>query len=589
ILDNKSTPQRILLTASAVKALMVTRKKIKFPFVAKGAMNLNIITFKTSTNRHTDAIRKESYQYLYKKEGEHYQIVEGENTRNMVRHERNVMTLAAFRGSKRRFEKFDNVPLINLRDYRKRTKDMDKALRVETYSMKAENKNKIGTFGPEWFNKNKLYFKKLLISITAKNDASKMKQLYTRLQADYGKKYDGLVLNEFEKGTLYAIILNEAFRRMPTDPALRARTDRWLKKQKEIFKKYTAQYIKIWRADHKAEWDRIKKLDPTITPKRIAEVLSLTLPRDRKHMMEMLKSSKTISRDMKIMSYTQKLKGEALPSAYGASTPAAIGKRFFKLYGVTQLRLDALSGRKRAVAQLVLNLLSPLNREKLTYAKEKQNFLNSDLPLQLISLYDEKKGISPMIEVLGRDNFSRMAEIYSLARKKKTPALETLLEKPKYSKTFDDFRKMVLKVRAAQLAGKTSVEYNKFKFHMKTEVMAGPYLKCANGSMAIRQRFFITTKKSLSVPWTGAYAERNVLVKGAQRKRAAYLTLMVGLFYKPRKTPPPKEPPPPRIPPPGGGKTTPPSRIQAPTGGGGSAPAAGSRDVTPTDNSGSQL
>lgn len=546
ILDNQSTPQRILLTASAVKALMVTRKRIKFPFQSQGALNLDIITFKTDTDRHTPELREESVQYIYKRQGERYQVVDGENSRRIPKDLRNVMTLAEFRGSSRKFEKFDNVQLINYKRYKEATDNMDSALRVlssKEFDLTPGNTPHLRKFTREWYDLNQTYFLRKIIDMRKPESEDRIKtMLFKKLMKDYEVYRANLPgtkpLSQYEQNMLYAMLLDRSFLKIAKNPSKnmpKEKIERALDIRKSLFRKYLQTYINKWIAKYPNEWNEIKKADPSITPTAVANLIALAMPKDYAHMKEMLQEPTQITRDMKFLSYTQKLGSESMPSAYGSASPEPIRKNFFKMFGVTRFNLSSnLDKRKQAVARVILNLLSPLKMSELKDNKERVEFLDSELPLMLISLYDKSKGISPMIEVLGMENFENITKLYSALRKEKDPKKAAeLLNNSAIKKSFDGFREMVLKVRNAQLSGKNSADYKGFTFHFDTEVMAGPYLKCANGTMAVRQRFRITTKKSLHVPWTGAKAERAVVVKGRYKKEAAYLTLAAGFFYRP--------------------------------------------------------
>jgi len=550
ILDNKSTPQRILLTASAVKTLFITRKRIKFPFQSKGAMDLNIITFKTDKKRYTPEIREESVQYLYKKQGERYQVVEGENARQIPKDLRNVMTLAAFRGSKRKFEKFDNIQLINFKKYRRASKDMEKALRVVTskeFKLNPGNTPHLRKFARQWYNLNQTYFLRKLIQMRTPATEEKFKTLlFKKLIKDYDTYRANLSgtkpLSQYEQNVLYAMLMDRSFLKIAKNPSRnmpKARIERALSIRKSLFKQYMVKFVTKWKAKYPDAWKQIKEADPNITPAAVANLIALAMPKNYAHMKEMLQEPTQIGRHMKFLSYTQKLKSESMPSAYGGANPEAIRKNFFKMFGVTKFNLSSkLDKRKQAVARVILNLISPLKMGELKDNKERVNFLDSELSLMLISLYDPEKGISPMIEVLGMSNYENMTKLYSALRNEKDPAKAAkLLQNSAIRKSFDQFRKMVLKVRNAQLSGRKSAEYNKFTIHFDTEVMAGPYLKCANGTIAVRQRFRITTKKSLRIPWAGARAERSVHTGGKFRKKAVYLKIPILGFYVPGTTP----------------------------------------------------
>ena len=583
ILDNQSTPQRILLTASAVKALMITRKRIKFPFQSQGAMNLDIITLKADTQRHTPEIRDESVEYIYKRQGERYQTVKGENTRRIPYRDRNVLTLAAFKRSNRKFEKFDNVQLINYKNYRNATKAMDNALKVlssKEFEMNPSNTPHLRKFAREWYDLNQNYFLRKLIQMKNPETEEQIKtRLFKKLIEDYNEYRANLPgtkpLSQYEQNMLYALLLDRSFLKIahsPTPNMPKERIERALKIRKRLFRKYMIKYVNKWRMKYPEAWEQVKKADPNITPTKVANLIALAMPKNYDHMKRMLENPTQIGKDMKFLSYTQKLDSESMPSAYGAANPEAIRKNFFKMFGVTNFKLDALDNRQKAVARVLLNVLSPLRMRRLNNNKERVEFLDSELSTLLISLYDPEKGISPMIEVLGMSNFENLTKLYSAIRAEKDPAKAAeLLNNSEVLKSFKNFREMVLKVRNAQLAGKKSAEFNGFKIHFDTELMAGPYLKCSNGTVALKQRFRITTKKTLRVPWKGAKAERSVLVKGRYKKEAAYLTVAGGLFYKPgqrgRKAPPPERPP--QRPP---GKRPAPTREATAPGGGAATP-----------------
>jgi hypothetical protein len=423
---------------------------------------------------------------------------------------------------------------------------MDSALRVlssKEFDLTPGNTPHLRKFTREWYDLNQTYFLRKIIDMRKPESEDRIKtMLFKKLMKDYEVYRANLPgtkpLSQYEQNMLYAMLLDRSFLKIAKNPSKnmpKEKIERALDIRKSLFRKYLQTYINKWIAKYPNEWNEIKKADPSITPTAVANLIALAMPKDYAHMKEMLQEPTQITRDMKFLSYTQKLGSESMPSAYGSASPEPIRKNFFKMFGVTRFNLSSnLDKRKQAVARVILNLLSPLKMSELKDNKERVEFLDSELPLMLISLYDKSKGISPMIEVLGMENFENITKLYSALRKEKDPKKAAeLLNNSAIKKSFDGFREMVLKVRNAQLSGKNSADYKGFTFHFDTEVMAGPYLKCANGTMAVRQRFRITTKKSLHVPWTGAKAERAVVVKGRYKKEAAYLTLAAGFFYRP--------------------------------------------------------
>ncbi|MBN1494539.1 hypothetical protein JW911_02240 [Candidatus Peregrinibacteria bacterium] len=573
VLDNDSTPQRILLAASALDVLMIARKQIAFPFAHHKGMNLTIITLKTSTERDTGTIRNQSPYYIYKRDGQRYQLVKGESTRDFTKADANVMTLKEYKDRERkgaRFEKFENIGAISKQEYQDLSGKMDTALSVkgpEQFSMSQENGKYVANFGASWFAKNRKFFTRLITRETMANAAANRKIIFTKLQKDYAKgKFEGAKpLNDYEMNILYSILIDLSFTAIEKEAGRNKASERQinesLERRNAAFRQYMIRYINEWRTQNAQAWKEVQKAYPEATPEVIANYLFQCMPQDYTQLRSKLTKPQQITENMKFMSFTRKTGGEAVPSVYGISNTNEIQNRFFKVFGPTTLNLNALDARQKAAAQMVLNLLSPLNmKETLTTAQEKMEFLNSDLALSLISLYDKNSGIYPMIEVLGKDNFVRLTAIYKYARQHNIADVNKLLIDPQNAAAFNEFHKLVLGVRNAQLNGEKTYKYKEFTITNDTKVMAGPYLKCANGTIISRQRFAITTSKKLAVPWTGAYAKRNVLVKGVQRKEAAWLTVGLGIWVQKPNQPPspptkeatPSDQPPPKDTPSGG-------------------------------------
>lgn len=99
---------------------------------------------------------------------------------------------------------------------------------------------------------------------------------------------------------------------------------------------------------------------------------------------------------------------------------------------------------------------------------------------------------------------------------------------------FKRFAVLVNGIRNAQLNGDPSYTFeNKYIFHIeKTDIHAGAYLKCGNGTIALSQRFGITTtdtKRVSTARWYSAKTEKNITV--IPREGVAYKTLTIGLAY----------------------------------------------------------
>ena len=202
----------------------------------------------------------------------------------------------------------------------------------------------------------------------------------------------------------------------------------------------------------------------------------------------------------------------------------------------TRLRINSLNPTEKAAARFILTQLSPLDSKNLDTPEGKTNFLKSELSMLIISLYDEKHRVSPLIQVLGKTTFAAMTDIYQALKAAERPprdpsSLKTMLDLHK--EHFDRFATLVNGIRNAQLNGEPSYTFGKYIFHMeKTDMHAGAYLKCGNGTISLSQAFRITTtesKRFSTAKWYSAKTEQNITV--IPREGVAYKTLTLGFAY----------------------------------------------------------
>ena len=528
---------RILLAASEAKRLYVTRTTYKYPFERRGADNLEVIAFKNKVSRSNTEIREDSPRYIYKYENERYTMVRGEARTGIGEKQSNTMTLEQYEKRKATYETFKEHKLeYSIREGNKLRVQMSDAVGYKEQEPTRFKQLKLGQFAKKMTSLFKKDFKDMVTKMNTPESEAKWKSgLFKQMKSkfkDFAKKELGnanLSLNEQELNLIYTYMLNESFVALMSSSE--AVIDRRLEKRNKLFKAYVKKYVKNFAETYPTKWDAIKQIDPSVTPESIANYLMLTMPQNAKQLEAFLKRKQLpITEGLKFASYSAKSGNEAFGTSYGMQMPAQF-QNIFKMVGPTKLNLNSPNPRERASARLILQVMSPLSTKNLETVEGKKQFLQSELSLLLITMYDGKTGVSPMIEVLGKKHYKGMIQIYKAL---KGGNLAEAINK--HPQAFDQFKTLVMKLRAAQLnAEPTYVFKNKFIFHLKkTEVYSGPYLKCGNGTLAARQKIGITIKREKRGRWYGAKTARNISVIPNERAKAGKATVGWAHTFKQR-------------------------------------------------------
>jgi hypothetical protein len=511
ILDKANN--RILLAASDAKRLYVTRTRYRYPYRRKGALNIDVIAFRTNPNRSNIAIREESPQYIYKYSGEKYTMVKGQARSGLDETQSNTITLEQYKRRKQGFETFvDHKFEYSILEGRDLTRKMSEAVGIHEAPKIRPEKLKLKTFADEWFDTNKEVFNKRVGSISSiEQENSYKKDLFGALKEQFKTfaKSEGISLeagfslNDQELNLIYNYLLNESFTDLRKNGNDRLITDR-LEKRNELFRKFITDRIKKFKKDFPEKWDSIKQIDPSITPESIANYLVLCMPQNASQLKKFDSGrALQIGENIKYAAYTWKARElESMPSSYGVDNPKEFSD-IFKILSPTKLKVNSTNTQERAAARLVLELMSPLHNETLNTLDGKEKFLKSELSLLVMSIYDPDMEVSPLIQVLGKSNYMGMIEIYrGLKNRSKNPEqFKNALSRN--SNAFDAFEELVSGIRNAQIEGDKSYIYkDKYVFHLEdTGMYAGPYLKCGNGTLAIRQKISISTMDKKTQKW----------------------------------------------------------------------------------------
>lgn len=530
---------RILLAASEARRLYVTRTKYRYPFARRGAMNLQVISFKTNPNKSNIEIRDDSPRYIYKYEGEKYAMVRGEARTGITNENSNTMTLEQYKKRKAGYETFKDRKLeYNLTEGKNLTSKMTDAVGVKEQEPTRFDELKLGDFADAVLKANLRMFERGIGNAdTPAKEATFKTKFFGLLKGSFNKYSRDILgnaklsLNEQELNLIYTYMLNQSFVKLQSKSE--AVITRRLEKRNKLFRAHMKRYVGDFAKRNPEQWAQIKAIDPSVSPDSIANYLMLTMPQNAKQFREFLKREQlSIGEGLKFASYTRKYKNEAFATSYGTQMP----KRFqniFKMIGPTKLNLNSPNPRERAAAKLILQVMSPLSTKNLETVDGKKKFLESELSLLLISMYDIKSGVSPMIEVLGKKNYQGMIAIYKAL---KSGNLSSAINK--HPQAFDQFKTLVMGVRNAQLnAEPTFVFKNKYVFHLKqTEVYSGPYLKCGNGTIAARQKIGISIREEKTAErWYGAQTKRNISV--IPNERIAAKTFTVGWAHTFKRKP----------------------------------------------------
>lgn len=565
ILDKANN--RFLIAASAAKDLHITRTTYRYPFRKEGAMNFHVITFKSNPDRNDIQIKKESPWSLYKFRGEKYERAKNEamgkshynvNIVNgspvVTRKPSNVMTFAEFKNSKRKLETFNDYKAEYTKEGAQRmTGKLWKAMDYKEVEPVRTEKLQLAKFGT-WLYKIKslsLEFDKGVGGLKTPEQENLFKTKWFGKIATQYKKFaklnglKGLSINEQEKNLIYAYLLDKSFTRLLKKKRPNPKViDRRLELRNGLFKRYMRKYINKYIANNPAQWKEILKNNPGASKEGVLRYLTLCMPQNYKMLQRFLKSKQDVpfKEGMKYASYTHRFGTlEAMPSAFGVDAPAF--KNILKLIKPTKLNVKSLNADERVSANLILRMMSPLSTKNIDKLDGKKKFLRSELSQLLLSMYDKKTNISPLIQVLGKAKFKGLTQIINKLKTNPAEALKT------HADAFEDFKTIVLGIREAQLAGKATFTFkNKYVFHVGlTEIYAGPYLKCGNGTVAVNQQIGISIKGAKKGRISGARTDMNIRVGVTEKKAYAQFNFLGGAGHKfkgrKRPTPPRKDTP----------------------------------------------
>jgi len=519
---------RILLSASAAKKLIVTRSTYKFPLKRRGAMNLTVITFKANSNRTDMAIREDSPTYIYKRNGERFTIVAGEMRAG--RKDVNTITLAEFKerqkyarkGEIKGFETFTNNKFeFSLTEGRDMTAKMYNAIDIQPQP-KIKNHNAIAKFTDKWWSdsRNQAKFKNLIATSNPTSEASRKANMFKSLKAKFERSNPGLEITEQELNLMYSVLLNKAFVLLYSKKKSHYELNRILSRRNKLFEKYLIKHITRFKAQNIEVWNELKLENPSITPIKIAKYLARkTMPKTITAYLKALKDPNrrmVIKPGMKYASWTQKrlringrtVTREYLPTAYGISNPGRF-EHVLKITGFRKLDVTSENPIEKASAKLILKMMSPINKENLNTLNGKKDFLFSELSLLVMSIYSPKLGVSPMIEILGKKSYQDMIKIYSSLKNGSTLNPYEVIQNNKAS--FEKFAKIIIGIREAQLRGEKQMRYGKYIFHFNTQIVSGAYMKCANGTIASKQTIGVTLAKEITAKaaWFSSETEKN--------------------------------------------------------------------------------
>jgi hypothetical protein len=533
IFDNQNN--RILLAASEASKLNITRTRYRYPFNRRGAMNLDVIAFKDNPDRSNMEIKEDSPLYMYKYKGEKYAMVRGEARTGLKYEEGNTMTLDQYKERKATYETFNNRQLeYSLKEGKNLTTGMSEAIGYKEKETVRFNQLKLEQFTDSFLKRNLESFDRGLGAANTPESENIFKtnvfnQLKKAFQQHAGNVLGDkkLSLNEQELNLIYTYMLNTSFVKLK-DKNEAVITSR-LERRNGLFKNYMKKYVNEFMNRYPDKWAEIKVIDPSANPETIANYLMLTMPQNARQFKEFEKREQLpISEGLKFASYANKYGNEALATSYGMEMPEKFND-ILKMVGPTKLNINSSIPQERATAKLILQVMSPLDTRNPETAKGKKNFLQSELSLLLITMYDEATGVSPMIEVLGKKNYEGMLAIYNEIKVGKSGNLEGVLKTNEQA--FNKFKELVTGVRNAQLSGEKTFMFNKkYEFHLeKTEIYSGAYLKCGNGTIAARQQIGISISREGVGGWAGA--KTGVNIAGIPDERLGFKEFSVGWLH----------------------------------------------------------
>lgn len=634
ILDQ--TKNRVLLAASMLKKLYITRQRIELPYRGHGdAVNKEVIVFKTNRYQTASEIRSIAPHTIYKYRDQKYRIVAGAR-RTGIEGGGDIVTLAEFNERRalererearkipkvldyktymtlitrkpplsdreiqlhfgQRYGKYETAQAISrfqerIKTDRSLTAEMRKALDFREKVTIYRTAEQLTAMSIDYYKMNKKTFDNLVGSISgARNNEMGIKQrvfnniqahVWGRLETQLGRKPNAAeraqaTLTQHELNLMYSIILNHSFVKILGGPE--SIIKRRIEIRNELFKSYLKRSITDWKRKYPDQWNRIKenvdnmpeskRTNFKLTVDTLANHIILTMPQTVKQLKEWISGkSKAIDAGMKFASYSHRSeKNKSMPAAYGMEDhPAALAKSgIFRLINPQEQQLNSQKPLERAAARTILSMLSPLdtNKQRLDSTNEgvkvnsRAAFLKSDLPILLLSLQDPKLRVSPLIRVLGAENFKKITQLYGalkngmdkkLNANKKPSEWINLLNANEAA--FQIFRALVEKVRDAQLNspainknGDKEVVFGNSIIRIHSEIGAGGYLKCMNGTVYLKRSFSFSSTDVERHEWVVASDKRRTGVVNRSGKAARKLTVGAGLWAsaktKGRKRPP---------------------------------------------------
>ncbi|MFC1655925.1 hypothetical protein ACFL3C_03585 [Patescibacteria group bacterium] len=334
ILDKSKN--RVLLAASMLKKLYITRQRIELPYRGHGdAVNKEVIVFKTNRYQTTSEIRQTAPHTIYKYRNQKYRIVAG-SRRDSIEGGGDIITLAEFnkrrdlakeRASRKipkildyktymalitrkpplsdkelrlhfghRYGKYETTQAISrfqdrLKKDRGDTADMRKALQFEKkvgLDVK-RSAELLTTVSIDYYKDNKKSFDNLVGSISgARDNEMGIKQkIFKNIQSyviGVVEKAKGRKLTAAERAKamptqhelnlMYSIILDHSFVKVLGGPDWKIK--RRIEARNKLFKAYLKTSIKDWKRKYPNQWKRIKEnVDNMPESKRIGFKLTI--------------------------------------------------------------------------------------------------------------------------------------------------------------------------------------------------------------------------------------------------------------------------------------------------------------------------
>ncbi len=315
ILDRSKN--RVLLAASMLKKLYISRQRIELPYRGHGdAVNKEVIVFKTNRYQTASEIRSIAPHTLYKYRNQKYRIVAGAR-RDIIEGGGDIMTLEEFnkrrdlareRAARKipkildyktyvalitrkpplsdreiqlhfghRYGKYETTQAISrfrdrLRKDRSDTAKMRKALDFKEKVVIKRTAEQLTEIGINYYTNNKKQFDDLVGSIsgTRDNEPGIKQKIFKNINAyvlNSLKKRLGREptasekakerLTQHELNLTYSIILDHSFTKVLGGPDWRIKQR--IEKRNELFKSYLKRSIKDWKRKYPNQWKRIKE------------------------------------------------------------------------------------------------------------------------------------------------------------------------------------------------------------------------------------------------------------------------------------------------------------------------------------------